>query len=372
MNKEISKMLTVLQKQNPLATFLSKQTLSQACGYLNTGSKTVNAIMSGKLDGGFPKNRVTVVAGESMTGKTFFAMGTAKNAINEGLIPVVFDAEGAWDKKSCQDFGLDPEEVLHVPVFTLEKCRNQVHLLAEYIKENNLQNKYVFIIDSISQLEAEQNINRQEKDNTSIDMGSTPRGVKSLVKTCTRVSIEMGITVIIIAHVYDDPGAMFPSIEKNIPGGKALRYLPSVVLQLARSPLAAGDAKVKDGDGKLTAGQKKIGGVILRGLTVKNRFIKSHLEAESYLSFETGLHPYFGLIQLCEQFGVVHKDKLSYVITSTGENVGRYTAWHRDENVWNKLLPLLQKEMDAHWPYGTTGGLEDEEAMEKLVNEEDE
>jgi hypothetical protein len=37
--------------------------------------------------------------------------------------------------------------------------------------------------------------------------------------------------------VYDNPAELFPSIEKNMPGGKSVIYLPSVTVQIARKPL---------------------------------------------------------------------------------------------------------------------------------------
>ena len=39
--------------------------------YVDTGSYIVNALVSGSLFGGLPSNKVTALAGESSTGKTF-------------------------------------------------------------------------------------------------------------------------------------------------------------------------------------------------------------------------------------------------------------------------------------------------------------
>ena len=41
--------------------------------FIDTGSHIFNALVSGSLYGGLPQNKITALAGESATGKTFFS-----------------------------------------------------------------------------------------------------------------------------------------------------------------------------------------------------------------------------------------------------------------------------------------------------------
>ena len=43
--------------------------------FIDTGSYAFNALLSGSIFGGLPNNRITAIAGEAATGKTFFALG---------------------------------------------------------------------------------------------------------------------------------------------------------------------------------------------------------------------------------------------------------------------------------------------------------
>ena len=43
--------------------------------FIDTGSYIFNALVSGSIYGGVPSNKITAIAGESSTGKTFFALG---------------------------------------------------------------------------------------------------------------------------------------------------------------------------------------------------------------------------------------------------------------------------------------------------------
>ena len=51
---------------------------SDVAGYVDTGSFVFNALVSGSLHGGLPQNKITALAGESATGKTFFVLGVVK------------------------------------------------------------------------------------------------------------------------------------------------------------------------------------------------------------------------------------------------------------------------------------------------------
>ena len=50
--------------------------------FIDTGSYALNALLSGSINGGLPANKITALAGESATGKTFFLMGIVKNFLD--------------------------------------------------------------------------------------------------------------------------------------------------------------------------------------------------------------------------------------------------------------------------------------------------
>ena len=70
MDKDIISALDSIDKVNPFATYLNNNTLSHVGEWIDTGSYVLNAIISGSIHGGIPKGRVTMLAGESMTGKS--------------------------------------------------------------------------------------------------------------------------------------------------------------------------------------------------------------------------------------------------------------------------------------------------------------
>ena len=352
-DKEIDKALDSIDKINPFATYLEDSTLSRVGGWIDTGSYVLNAIVSGSIHGGIPKGRVTMMGGESMTGKTLFVLKILANAQKEGLIPVIFDTENAVDPEGAERIGLDISKVKYVPCVTIEQTRNAL---------------FKFLtIDSLGNLQSELEHSRMGKDSTSSDMGTKARAMKSLMQTCTNLGATTQTTILCTNHVYDDPSAMFPSIEKNMPGGKSIVYLPSVTIQLARKPMKSDGGKTMDAE--TAVGQKNYAGILIRALTRKNRFIKQYLQGEMFLSFHTGLDRYYGLLDLAVGVGAVIQTGSTYQLPD-GKKIGYYKNFRKDKDLWeNTILPVLEEKIKTEWAY--SGGEEEGDVPDE-VEEADE
>lgn len=351
MDKDVLAALNSIDESNPYATYLNSNTLSTVREWIDTGSYGLNAIISGSCFGGIPKGRVTMLAGESMTGKSLFVQKMAANAQKAGLHVVIFDTESAIDPEGATRLGLDISKVKYVPCITIEQTRNDIYKLLTSIKEKKLEGKFFIVIDSLGNLQSELDIKRMEKESTSSDSGTKARAMKTLLQTCTNLGAVTGTTFVITNHVYDDPMAMYPSIEKNMPGGKAVVYLPSVTVQLARKPLKDDGGKTV-GNSALAVGQKSYSGIIIRALTRKNRFIKQYLEIEMYLSFASGLDRYYGLLDLAVGMGVIIQSGSTYSLAD-GTKLGYAKSWRSNKELWEKtIIPGIEGKIKAEWSYG--------------------
>ena len=50
--------------------------------YIDTGSYIFNGLVSGSIFGGVSSNRITAIAGETSTGKTYFSLAVVKNFLD--------------------------------------------------------------------------------------------------------------------------------------------------------------------------------------------------------------------------------------------------------------------------------------------------
>lgn len=369
-DKELFASLKALDDVVPYSAFLSESTLSSVDDWIDTGSMVLNALISGSLYGGVPKGRITQLAGPSQTAKSFFVLQILANAQKKGMIPVIFDTEGAIDPESAKAFGLDTTKVKYVGCESVEQTRNAIHKFLTGVREKKQFGKFIIAIDSIANLNSEMEIKRMDKDSMSADMGTFAKSIKSLLKTVTNLSTLTRTPVIITNHVYDDPSAMYPSLEKNMAGGKAAIYLPSVTIQLARKLVK--DSENKQVVDKLSASQKNYSGVVIRALSVKNRFIKQYLEGEMYLSFSKGLDKYYGLLEIMKGMGVVSNSGSSYSDWE-GNKLGFAKTFTKNIDLWEtKLLPELEKRIKIHWAYGSSPEDDDLVALEEDDNETEE
>ena len=363
-DKDTLAALDSIDKVNPFATYLEDSTLSRVGGWIDTGSYVLNAIISGSIYGGIPKGRVTMLGGESMTGKTLFVLKILANAQKEGLIPVIFDTENAVDPESATRIGLDISKVKYVPCVTIEQTRNALYKFLTSIKEKSLEGKFIVAIDSLGNLQSELEYSRMDKESTSSDMGSKARAMKSLMQTCTNLGATTQTTILCTNHVYDDPAALFPSIEKHMPGGKSIVYLPSVTVQLARKPMKSDGGKTTDAE--TAVGQKSYAGILIRALTRKNRFIKQYLQGEMFLSFHTGLDRYYGLLDLAVGVGAVIQTGSTYQLPD-GKKIGYYKSFRKDVDLWeNTILPVLEEKIKTEWAYSGGEDIEVPDEVEEV------
>ena len=76
MNSFLNNLVEVSGNEN--ATSVDGGLVSDIKGFISTGSYTLNALLSGSLYGGIPNNKITALAGEQATGKTFFCFNILK------------------------------------------------------------------------------------------------------------------------------------------------------------------------------------------------------------------------------------------------------------------------------------------------------
>ena len=152
-------------------------------GFIGTGSYILNAQLSGSIYGGIPNNRVTAIAGEQATGKTFYAIGIASTFLNDHTDGAVFyfDSEAAATPDLFRDRGLDPGRVWHFPIDTIEVFRTQmIRILDNLLKTPEKDRKPLLIIlDSLGMLASNKELQDAMDDKQVRDMTKS-QTIKSL------------------------------------------------------------------------------------------------------------------------------------------------------------------------------------------------
>lgn len=335
----------VIDSLNPDAAYLDDNSLSSVKEWIDTGSYALNAIISGSLYGGIPMGRLTGFIGPESCGKTLMANKIMANAQKKGMHVAYFDTEGALDENTAKRLGCDTSKIKHAPTELTEQCRNQIVKFLDTVIEKGLQGKVLIVIDSLGNLITTQEKKKIDEGSDTPDMGNRAKALKSMMRAVTHSAAKANCPVIFTNHVYEDPSQLHPSAIKKQAGGSGPLYMASVIVQMAKKAERAEDSKNKDSNTEITHLAKGINGLTLRALTTKNRFVAPFLETEMYLNFRTGLNKYSGLLEMAEGYGVIEKQGHRYVFN--GETLGFFKDWKDNEEVWAKIIPVLDKKLQV-------------------------
>jgi len=252
--------------------------------FIDTGSYTFNALLSGTIFGGLPSNKITAIAGEAATGKTFFALGIVKHFLdkNKDAGVIYFESESALTKDLVEARGIDSKRMVVVPVATVQEFRHQsIKVIDKYLEQDEDKRKpLMFVLDSLGMLSTTKEMEDTAEGKETRDMTRS-----QIVKAAFRVlTLKLGkakVPMIMTNHTYDVIGSMFP--QKEMGGGSGLKYAASNIVYLSKR-------KEKDG--------KEIIGNIIHCKNYKSRLTKENALVDVRLTYKDGLDKYYGLLEL--------------------------------------------------------------------------
>ena len=306
--------------------------------FVDTGSHIFNAVVSGSLFGGIPSNKVTALAGESSTGKTFFALSVVRNFLannsNGGVI--YFESESAISKDMIESRGIDSKRMVIFPVATIEDFRTQaVRILDKYMKEPKEERvPMMFVLDSLGMLSTSKEMEDISNDKQVRDMTKS-----QLIKGAFRVlTLKLGqaqVPMIVTNHTYDVIGSYVPT--KEMGGGAGLKYAASTIIYLTKS-------KEKEGTDLV--------GNIIKCEAKKSRLSKEGAKVATRLYFdERGLDKYYGLLELGEKYNVFKR--VGNRIAIGGSNVYPKSILSDPEKYFtDEVMAQLEEAARTEYSYG--------------------
>jgi RecA/RadA recombinase len=257
-------------------------------GYVDTGSYIFNALCSGSIYGGIPQNKITAIAGESATGKTFFVLGVCQAFLEENPTGnvVFFESESAISKDMIESRGIDSTRMAILPITTVQEFRYQALQVLEAYENEDDRPPLLICLDSLGMLSTTKEIEDTEAGKETRDM-TRSQIVKATFRVLTLKLGKLGIPMIMTNHTYDVIGSMFP--QKEMGGGSGLKYAASTIIYLS---------KKKDKDGS------EVVGSIIHCKTYKSRMTKENQMVDVRLSYTKGLDKHYGLLELAVEAGI--------------------------------------------------------------------
>ncbi len=310
--------------------------------FIDTGSYILNALLSGSIYGGLPSNKITAFAGESATGKTYFLMGIVKKFLDQNPKSVViyFESESAITKTMITERGIDPKRMVIMPVTTVQEFRtDSLKVLDTYLLQDESERTPLFLcLDSLGMLSTTKEVEDTADGKETRDM-TRAQVLKAAFRVLTLKLGRAKVPMIITNHTYDVVGSMFPT--KEMGGGSGLKYAASSIVYLSKK-------KEKDGT--------EVIGNIVHCKNHKSRLTVENKMVDVRLTYEKGLDPYYGLLELAEKYNIFKKVSTRFELPDGTKQFGKTILANPETYFTEEIMKQLDEAAQKEFKYGGNKG----------------
>ena len=306
--------------------------------FIDTGSYIFNALLSGSLYGGLPANKITALAGESATGKTFFLMGMCKNFLdkNPEAGVVYFESESAITKQMVIDRGIDPNRMIILPVTTVQEFRTQaLKVLDRYMQQDvDIRRPMFLCLDSLGMLPTTKEVEDTAEGKETRDM-TRAQVLKAAFRVLTLKLAKAKVPMVVTNHTYDVVGSMFPT--KEMGGGSGLKYAASSIVYLSKK-------KEKDGT--------EVIGNIVHCKNHKSRLTIENKMVDVRLTYDKGLDRHYGLIDLAVKYDIFKSVSTRIELPDGSKQYGKTIMNDPEKYFTEDVMKQLEESVGKEFKYG--------------------
>lgn len=314
--------------------------------WIHTGNYALNYRISGDFFKGFPlEGKMTLLAGDSGTGKSFLASGNVvKWCQDNGVLPIIIDTENALDEEWMKNFGIDPHGyVMKISAAMLDDiAKIMSEFLSSYKSEYGDKDfddrpKVLFIIDSLGMAITTTEEDQFNKGDMKGDLGRKQKQIYSICRNFISSCANEPIGLLCTQHTYASQDMFNP--DAVIAGGKGLEFTPSVIIAMTKRKLK------EDENGTKT---KDVKGIKVSAMVRKTRYTQPFQQVDFTIPWDTGMNPYSGLFELfaeqlmCNGKFVLSKEGswVAYYSLLTGEQI--FKKYRKD--ITNEDYDMIMKD----------------------------
>jgi len=284
--------------------------------WISTGNYALNYLISGDFHKGVPMGKVTVFAGESGAGKSYFASANiVKNAQEQGIFVVLVDSENALDEAWLQALGVDTDESKLLKL-SMSMIDDVAKTISTFMKDYRAmaeedRPKVLFVIDSLGMLLTPTDVDQFDRGDMKGDMGRKPKALTALVRNTVNMIGSYNVGMVCTNHTYASQDMFDP--DDKISGGQGFIYASSIVVAMRKLKLK------EDEDGNKVS---DVRGIRAACKVMKTRYAKPFEGVQVKIPYETGMDPYSGLLDMFEKQELLVKqgNRLKYT-TAAGEEL---------------------------------------------------
>ena len=325
--------------------------------WVSTGNYALNYLISGDFYKGVPMGKVTVFAGESGAGKSYFASANiVKAAQEQDIFVVLIDSENALDEAWLHALGVDTDEskLLKLSMSMIDDVAKTISKIMKDYKAmaDGERPKVLFVIDSLGMLLTPTDVDQFDKGDMKGDMGRKPKALTALVRNTVNMIGSYNVGMVCTNHTYASQDMFDP--DDKISGGQGFIYASSIVVAMRKLKLK------EDLDGNKVS---DVRGIRAACKVMKTRYAKPFEGVQVKIPYESGMDPYSGLLDMFEKQELLVKqgNRLKYTTSSGEEMIEFRKAWTGE-----KLEVIMADVANGLISNSETVEVEDDKSLEDL------
>jgi len=313
--------------------------------WIDSGSYILNAVLSdGDIFKGLAVGKRYMLSGESGTAKSLFTSFLIKSYLDnkKNSYVVCFESEGSSTVDMAISAGISEDQIIILPVTTIEQCRTEiVRILDKIIESNNGkeekdQENCIFVIDSLGNLST-----RKETEDCFTGSEKKDMTRAALLRGFSRVtSLKFSLAktpIIIVNHSYASVGSYVPT--QVVGGGMGPKYMSDCSLILSKT--------LKRND----ANKKEILGVSIKVKVDKSRYMQEGTTVKIDIDFKKGMNKYSGMYEYAKEH-ILKKEGFSHIFPD-GSKVKMKDVRDNFEKYCTKdMLKLIGDKIKEEFSFG--------------------
>lgn len=312
--------------------------------WISTGNYTLNKLISGDFNKGIPLGKVTVLAGESGSGKSFLASGNIiKNAQQQGIFVVLIDSENALDEAWLKALDVDTSEDKLLKL-NMAMIDDVAKVISDFVKayktdydgvDHADRPKVLFVVDSLGMLLTPTDVDQFNKGDLKGDMGRKPKALTALVRNCVNMFGDYNMGLVATNHTYASQDMFDP--DDKVSGGQGFIYASSIVIAMNKLKLKT------DADGNKTS---SVFGIRSVCKIMKTRYSKPFERVEIEIPYDKGMDKFSGFFDYILSKEVIRREGNKYIYIDKSGKEHKYFEKEYKRNEDN-ILELILNEWDT-------------------------
>ena len=140
------------KEYNQVAYFLNggEESPTDVTSWVSTGCTPLDLAISNRPNGGLPVSKIVEITGLEQSGKSLLAAHVIASTQKQNGVAIYIDTESSLDAQFLTAIGVDVDNMLYIPLDTIEDVFEAMEDIIVKIREKNKDKLVTIVVDSVA------------------------------------------------------------------------------------------------------------------------------------------------------------------------------------------------------------------------------